>query len=91
MPSSSQTSIECPIVMNYTAYNMAIPRNFSFHEGEWTAGESSPSDNGATCIDVNVDTFICLCRDGYFGVSCSESRFFFQLYGRRVFIFITNF
>ena len=39
----------------------------------WTACDSSPCDNGATCVDVNVDTFNCVCRDGFFGVSCSES------------------
>ena len=31
-----------------------------------------------TCIDVNVDTFICMCRDGYFGVACSESKIKFM-------------
>ena len=39
----------------------------------WEACMSSPCDNGGSCIDVNVDTFICMCRDGYFGITCGES------------------
>ena len=41
----------------------------------WTACESSPCENGATCIDVNVDTFICMCRDRFFDTTCSSSKF----------------
>ena len=41
----------------------------------WEACLSSPCDNGATGIDVNVDTFICMCKDGYFGVTCLESKY----------------
>ena len=32
----------------------------------WVACLSSPCDNGGTCIDVNVDTYVCMCRDGFF-------------------------
>ncbi len=36
--------------------------------------ESLPCENGATCLEAaNNDTFVCLCRDGYFGLTCSES------------------
>ena len=40
----------------------------------WEACLSSPCDNAATCIDVNVDTFICMCRDGFFGLMCENSK-----------------
>ena len=40
----------------------------------WTACLSSPCDNGATCTDVNVDTFICSCRDGFFGTEYDQSK-----------------
>ena len=40
----------------------------------WTACESSPCNNGATCVDVNVDTFICMCRDRFFDATCSSSK-----------------
>ena len=46
---------------------------YSSFSAPWVACESSPCDNGATCVDVSVDTFICVCRDGYFGVECSDS------------------
>ena len=36
----------------------------------WVACASSPCDNEGTCVDVNVDTFVCMCRDGYFGETC---------------------
>ena len=35
---------------------------------------SDPCENGATCVDVNVDTFVSVCRDGFFGVSCGDSK-----------------
>ena len=38
------------------------------------ACSSSPCSNGGSCIDVNVDTFVCLCRDGFFGATCYESK-----------------
>ena len=41
---------------------------------QWTACKCSPCENGATCVDVNVDTFICVCSDGFFGVRCSNSK-----------------
>ena len=37
--------------------------------------ESSPCTNGATCVDVNTDTFICVCRGGFFGVTCENSEY----------------
>ena len=40
----------------------------------WVACASSPCDNGGTCVDVNVDTFICMCRDGYFGDTCQYGK-----------------
>ena len=46
----------------------------SFVSEPWVTCVSSPCDNGGTCIDVNVDTFICMCRDGFFGTVCSESK-----------------
>ena len=39
----------------------------------WVDCASSPCSNGGTCVDVNVDTFVCMCRDGYFGTDCGES------------------
>ena len=39
------------------------------------ACSSSPCQNGASCVDINVDTFICVCRDEYFGINCGESEF----------------
>ena len=39
----------------------------------WTACTSSPCGNYGTCLDVNVDTFICMCRDGYYGETCENS------------------
>ena len=41
----------------------------------WVACESSPCDNGGTCVDVNVDTFICVCKDDHFGITCNQSKF----------------
>ena len=46
---------------------------YSSFSAPWVTCQNSPCDNGATCVDVNVDTFICVCRDGYFGVDCSDS------------------
>ena len=40
----------------------------------WVACVSSPCDNGVTCVDVNIDTFVCLCRDGYYGETCQYSK-----------------
>ncbi len=40
---------------------------------------SSPCNNGATCVDVNVDTFICVCRGGFFGVTCENSEYCYIL------------
>ena len=40
----------------------------------WVACVSSPCDNGGSCIDVNVDTFICMCRTGYYGDMCQYSK-----------------
>ena len=48
----------------------------------WVACASSPCNNDGSCIDVNVNTYICMCRDGYFGVNCGESEL--------TFIFIRN-
>ena len=42
--------------------------------GPFDACSSTPCTNGGSCIDVNVDTFICLCRDGYFGTDCGQSK-----------------
>ena len=39
----------------------------------WVACASSPCENGGSCIDVNVDTFVCMCRDGYYGDTCQYS------------------
>ena len=38
------------------------------------ACSSSPCENGGSCIDVNVDAYVCMCRDEYFGITCSESK-----------------
>ena len=43
--------------------------------GPFEACSSSPCENSGTCVDVNVDTFVCVCRDGYFGTNCGESEF----------------
>ncbi len=40
--------------------------------------ESSPCTNGATCVDVNIDAFICVCRGGFFGVTCENSEYSVQ-------------
>ena len=32
-----------------------------------------------SCLDVNLDTFVCVCRDGYFGVTCETSIYGFPL------------
>ena len=40
----------------------------------WVACVSSPCENGGTCIDVNVDTFVCMCRTGYYGDTCQHSK-----------------
>ena len=50
-----------------TSCNFAAP---------WVACASSPCDNEGTCIDVNIDTFICACRDGYYGETCQNSELF---------------
>ncbi len=50
-----------------------IAQNCFLLTGPWDSCVSSPCENGATCVDVNVDRFICVCRDGYFGVTCGES------------------
>ncbi len=42
-------------------------------DGPGNSCESSPCMNGATCVDVNVDTFICVCRDGFFGITCENT------------------
>ena len=41
--------------------------------GPFEACSSSPCENGGTCVDINVDTFVCVCRGGYFGTNCGES------------------
>ena len=38
------------------------------------ACSSSPCNNGGTCIDVNVDTFIFTCRDDDYGNTCQHSK-----------------
>ncbi len=43
--------------------------------GPGSSCSSSPCTNGATCVDVNVDTFICMCRDGFFGMTCENSEY----------------
>ena len=40
----------------------------------WVACVSSPCDNGGTCVDVNVDTFVCACRNGYYGETCQHCK-----------------
>ncbi len=45
--------------------------------------ESYPCSNGATCVDVNVDTFICVCRGGFFGVTCENSEYHFAVCKKR--------
>ena len=47
--------------------------------GPWVACSSSPCKNGGTCVDVNVDTFICMCRDRFFGTNCGQSMFGFAI------------
>ena len=47
----------------------------------WDACSSSPCINGATCVDVNVDTFICVCRGGFFGVTCENSEYCYTFFG----------
>ena len=37
--------------------------------------DSAPCQNGGTCVSANVDVFICMCRDGYFGVTCEQSEY----------------
>ena len=44
----------------------------------WDACNSFPCRNGATCIDVNVDTFVCMCRDGFFGIQCEQGKCYFR-------------
>ena len=34
------------------------------------ACSSSPCQKGGSCINVNVDTYVCMCRDGFFGITC---------------------
>ncbi len=51
-------------------------QKFLWFAEPFAACESSPCENGATCLDVAVDTFLCLCRGGYFGLTCSESECF---------------
>ena len=41
----------------------------------WETCLSSPCHISATCLDVNVDTFVCICADSYFGVTCSNSMY----------------
>ena len=36
---------------------------------------SYPCQNGATCAG-DLDQYICLCRDGYFGKHCEMGKFF---------------
>ena len=35
---------------------------------------SSPCANGGSCMDINIDVFVCLCGDGFFRVMCDESK-----------------
>ena len=44
----------------------------------WVACASSPCSNEGTCVDVNVDTFVCACRDGYYGETCQYSKYFYS-------------
>ncbi len=39
----------------------------------WEACLSSSCENGASCVIVNVDKFICVCKDGFSGVTCGDS------------------
>ena len=57
-----------------------INDNHIYFAVPWVACASSPCSNGGTCVDVNVDTFICMCRDGYYGETCQ--------YGKRLHILI---
>ena len=41
----------------------------------WPACTSNPCENGGTCTDTSVNTFVCSCRDGYFGVTCEKSEY----------------
>ncbi len=45
--------------------------------------KSSPCTNGSTCVDVNVDTFICVCRGGFFGVTCENSEYHYTVCKKR--------
>ena len=40
------------------------------------ACSSSPCDNSSTCVNVNVDTFVWMCRDGYYGSTCQRSMYY---------------
>ena len=40
---------------------------------------SSPCENGGSCIDVNVDTYLCMCRDRFFGATCDKSNIFLHV------------
>ena len=39
-----------------------------------TRCESAPCMNDGTCIDVKNNTFLCLCAQGYSGVTCNTSK-----------------
>ena len=72
MQNSNNNGVDTLVKFNVTASNIfSVP---------WDSCTSSPCDNGGTCIDVNVDTFICTCRDGYFGVACGDSKYNFLKY-----------
>ena len=46
---------------------------FEFFAGEMAACDSNPCLNGATCVNTGVQSFTCVCRDGYKGAQCQQS------------------
>ncbi len=52
---------------------------YLFSDNALNACESSPCTNGATCVDVNTDVFMCVCRGGFFGVTCENSGYSYNM------------
>ena len=47
---------------------------------ELQACDSAPCLNNGSCIEVNDVNFVCACRDGFYGVTCEQSEYFFLLH-----------
>ncbi len=67
---------KCTFVLseaNIVHINEGVKKNSELLSG--SPCSSSPCTNNSTCVDMKSETFLCLCRAGFFGETCGKSKY----------------